>query len=399
MNYFLYRLTWWLMVGGLWLGLAPAGQAQQPPLYAHQSAATYTFGQAVHFSLQAKSQDIIEQATLFVNAPELPGAYFVAVPLLPGRDIAITYDLALTQLQFAPFTTIAYWWEVTTSVGKMTLPRQLLDYVDDRFQWRQVAYENFIVHWTGSDDTIGQAALTVLDLYQPRLELIIPAGTSPAPIRVFIYPSTADLRSALRLTGRDWVGAHARPELNVLLVTAVNPRTAMFDLSQSLPHELSHLLLYHSLGANYPNLPRWLDEGLATFFEATADPNYTFLLQEAVNNQQTLSFAQLCATFPSEAQPAIVAYAQSVSLIHYIQAEFGNRKLSDLIRAYGDGASCDSGVRQALGISLATLSGRWLEQQQTISPAGRFWQGNGLWLILLTSSFLFTAFLLWPTKG
>ena len=398
MRYIFYRLMWWLLVGGGWLGLAPAGQTQQPPLYAYQSAATYTFGQAIHFSLQAKSQGIIEQATLFVNAPELPGAYFVAVELLPGRDVAISYDLSLSQLQFAPFTAIAYWWEVVTSAGQMSLPRQTLDYVDDRFQWRQVAYENFIVHWTGSDDTIGQAALTILDLYQPRLELIIPAGTSPAPIRVFIYPSTADLRSALRLTGRDWVGAHARPELGVLLVTAVNPRTAMFDLGQSLPHELSHLLLYRSMGPSYANLPRWLDEGLATFFEATADPNYALLLQQAVNDQQTLPFAQLCATFPTEAQPAILAYAQSLSLIRYIQAEFGNRKLSELIMAYQDGASCDSGVRQALGISLATLSGRWLEQQQTVSPAGRFWQVNGLWFLLLVASFLLTAFLLWPTK-
>lgn len=394
MRYVFYRLMGWLLVGGLWLGLAPAGQAQQPPLYAHQSSATYTFGQAVHFSLQAKSEAIIEQVTLFVNAPELPGAYFVGLEFVPGRDIALSYDLSLSQLQFAPFTTIAYWWEVTTSAGNMTLPRQTLAYLDDRFQWRQVAYENFVVHWTGPDDTIGQAALTILDLYQPRLELIIPAGTTPNPIQVFIYPSTADLRSALRLTGRDWVGAHARPELGVLLVTAVNPRTAMFDLGQSLPHELSHLLLYQSMGDSYANRPRWLDEGLATFFEATTDPNYALLLQQAVNNQQTLPFAQLCAAFPTEAEPAILAYAQSVSLIRYIQAEFGNRKLSDLIQAYSNGASCDSGLRQVLGISLETLSGRWLEQQQTISPAGRFWQVNGLWLLLLIGSFLFTALLL-----
>jgi tRNA(His) 5'-end guanylyltransferase len=110
----------------------------------------------------------------------------------------------------------------------------------------------------------------------------------------------------------------------VILVTAVNPRTAAADLRQSLPHELAHFLLYQATGVAYNTLPTWFNEGLATALEAAPNPGYETLLETAVASQSTIPFADLCHSFPAAPEGALLAYAESVSLIQFIQANYGN---------------------------------------------------------------------------
>ena len=223
-------------------------RAQEDRLQA-QSVATYTFGQSMQFSLRAKSLDEISGATLFFNTPEMEGTYTVDFEIEATREVALEHELALTEVRLAPFTTVRYWWRLTTDGGTEMVDEQTLDYIDDRFQWQTVSSDGVAVFWTGDERTLGQTALDVVAQARRRAESLLPADAEP--LRIFIYPSMADLRSALRLTGRDWVGAEAMPELGLVLVTAVNARTAALDLGQSIPHELSHLLLYRATGAQY----------------------------------------------------------------------------------------------------------------------------------------------------
>jgi len=201
------------------------------------------------------------------------------------------------------------------------------------------------------------------------------------------------LRAALRLTGRDWVGAHAHPELGVLLVTAVNSRTAASDLRQSIPHEMVHYNLYQVLGVNYENLPAWFNEGLASLVEPNPNPNYELVLETAVSNQSSIPFSQLCERFPAPEEQAVLAYAQSLSFLEFIQDEYGNSGIQQLIAAYANGGDCDSGVTQALDRSMLDLEQSWLQSQQVRSPMARFFSENGVWLVLLLGSFVVTGLL------
>jgi hypothetical protein len=209
-----------------------------------------------------------------------------------------------------------------------------------------------------------------------------------------MYPTSADLRAALRLTGRDWVGAHADPELGVILVTAVNVRSAATDLGQSLPHEMLHFYLYQNMGENYHNLPTWLNEGLATLAELSPRPTYETVLQTAVADQTTIPFNQLCAGFPSEDEATLRAYAQSVAFVRYIQAQYGNQALRDLIAAYNDGATCQSGVERVLSMSLDELNQAWLHDLQPRPWLAQFWAENSLWFLLLLGGLGITSLLI-----
>ena len=375
--------------------IAAPVRAQEDEFQA-ESGATYTFGQNMRFSLRAKSADDIRSATLFFNTPEMDGTLTVDFELDPAREIELEHELSLTQVQLAPFTTVRYWWRLNTEAGSLMVDEQTLSYIDDRFQWQETVRDGIVVHWTGADSTLGQVALDVIESARPEMQVILPVAVEP--IRVFIYPSMADLRSALRLTGRDWLGADAMPELDVLLVTAVNPRTAAFDLGQSIPHELSHLMLYRVTGAQYDAVPRWFDEGLATNFETTQDATYLQLLELAVATQDTIPIKQLCATFPEADAEVRLAYAQSASWVRYIQQKYGTEVLGALVRAYTDGASCESGLQRVLGLSSDEFEREWLAHEKPVPPLTRFLRANGLWVALAGGGFLIMGLLLMPLR-
>lgn len=367
------------------------GQEEIP--FTAESDAEYRYGQIMHFSLSAESEVPIEKITLFVRAPDLPNTLTTDVEVDSGEEIQIEQSLDLTQYQLAPFTTVTYWWLVEDEKGNaFTLPEAQIDYVDDQYAWKQLEGDGVQVFWTGEDDSVGQAALDAVIKALPHQQSYIPFEP-PDPLRIYVYPSADELRAALRLTGRDWVGGHAHPELGVILVSATNPSTAEIEMEKTIPHELSHMLLYEATGANYGAIPIWFDEGLATLFEESTNGDYEVILEEAVLTNSTIPFTELCQSFPVESDKALLAYAQSSSFIRYIQAEYGNFAILQMIRALADGADCQSVTTRAIDRSLEELNEEWLEDLRPQSFLERLWQEGGIWLVaVLVGFFLMSLF-------
>ena len=383
----------------LWLGTFEV-QAQEPAAFT--SRAEYAFGQVMTFYLSAEVAEGVEHATLLFRAPEFDNTYVKERPITDtdyeANGFQIFEDVSLSEVRLAPFTVVTYWWQLQLTNGQqITLPEQTIQYVDDQFEWHNLAQEPVTVYWTGEDAVLGQIALDVVTEATPRLADFLPTAVT-APLSIYIYPTSADLRAALRLTGRDWVGAHTAPELGVILVTAVNIRTAATDLSQSIPHEMTHFLLYQSDPAHYDAVPAWLNEGLATLAEAAARPTYKSVLATAVSNQTTLPFTDLCTAFPAREEQVLLAYAQSSAFVQYLQARYGTQALRELIAAYFDGADCESGISRTLQTTLPQLNEDWLRSQQPQTPLAQFFLNNTLWLLLILGGFGITSLLV-LTKG
>lgn len=397
------RLSWLFLT--VWLVYAgrPTTVAAQSETVVIQTGAGYAFGQALHFSLAVAGQREVEGLTLFLRAPGLEGTYAAEVPVNPASQIQIDYRLDLSQTgleRLAPFTTIEYWWVISYSDGDspQQSERRELFYEDDQFDWRRLEEDGVVVHWTGGDPEPGGIVLAVVAETLPRLAAVIPLEP-PRPLRIYLYPTAGDLRAALRLTGRDWEEGHTDPGLGVILVTAVNPRTAAADLRQTIPHELAHLLLYQAAGAAYVDVPRWFNEGLARLFEAQPHPNDRVLLQAALADATTIPLADLCRQFPEGETERALAYAQSASLLRFLQATYGEQALADIVNAYASGAGCEAGLRQALGITLADLEQQWLRMERPVTPAVAFLRDYGAWLALLLVGFAMAGLLLFnPSK-
>ncbi len=381
------------------LSLVRITLAQEGATFEAEAGADYQFGQMMRFWLNASAATELEAATLFIRVAQSPSTVSIDVPVQSGTTLEASHDLDLTSERLAPFATINYWWQLQDSKGELyTVPQRSIEYADDRFEWQQLEKDNVAIHWTGDDSSLGQTGLDVVSEVLPQIQKVVPVALDE-PLRIYIYPSADDMRSALRLTGRDWVGAHAHPELGVILVPATNPRTASVDLGQSIPHELSHLLLYRAIGQAYESAPRWFDEGLAVSVEGAENSTYDNILREHAAAGDLISFDDLCRSFPAENDQALLAYAESGSLVRFIRAQYGEQRLAAMVGELGDGADCQSVTTRALGLPLDELEERWQAQQQPRSALSVIWQRGGIWLILLAAGFALMGFFLLQPHG
>ncbi|HSH04864.1 MAG TPA: peptidase MA family metallohydrolase [Anaerolineae bacterium] len=401
----------WLVMGG---GVTPVWGmpgAQSEPVVSTvpvrvESGGTYAFGQSLTFWLEVEGQKRIEGVTLFIGAATLPNTYATAVPLTPGQTISVNHQIDISAaspdriaLPLAPFATVRYWWYVHYADGSgYESVAQTLAYDDDQFAWQMTSRGGMTAYWTGDEAAIGQWALDVAEQAEAELAGLVP-GEAKRPLRIYIYPSSSDLRAALRLTGRDWVGGHAAPELGVIMVTAVNPRTALADLQRSIPHEMAHLFIYEAAGIGFRNVPRWFDEGVASLAEAGGAPGYERALAEAVARRETLPLAGLCARLPVATEEVVLAYGQSRSLLAFIEREYGRQKIGEMVLAWADGANCDTAVRRSLGLTLAQLEEAWLQSLYPRPWWQRFWGRYGIWFILLFLGGGLSGLLVWPEMG
>jgi hypothetical protein len=354
------------------------------------SSVEIAYGQKVIFRLTGQAEAEIEQIELFINSAHAATPLSVTVRFTQNdSQLTAGYDLDPTLAKLPPFAEVTYWWELSTADGEtFSVPEARFTYEDDRFDWRVLSEEDIIVHWTGNDAALGQLAWEIAADGRQKLDRNLPP-TAVSPLNLYVYPSTADLRAGLRLAGRDWQNEHTDPDLGVLLVTAVNLLTAEADLNRSIPHEFAHLRLHQLAPAI--QLPPWYEEGLALFVEENNGEREE-LVETAVADDSTLTLLTLCTNFPEEAPE--LALAQSVSLLRYIQAQFGDQALRQLGTVYLSGAGCEAGLSQTLDLSLAELNADWLAVQAPQPAWLTFLSQNVVWLLLLLASFGFLALLL-----
>lgn len=360
--------------------------AQDDGLEEFRSWATYEFGKEMHLNLETSLITQASELRLYVTSNGREDIVTTQVDLEEDLSQA-SHTLDLTQIPLAPYSKVVFWWEIIGDDGQIqVLPETTFDYLDDQFQWRKVKGEGVEINWVGEDNAKGISALRISEDVLAELSYYLPNQTSE-PFRVFIYPQISDLQASLRLTGREWVGAHAQPELGVILVAASNPQTAATDLARDISHEMTHLLMYQVLNNNYDEFPRWLEEGLATNFEPVGGDQYQEILRNALETNTTLDFVNLCRSFPTSDSAALIAYAQSESFVQFIQSEYGEFAPVQMIKAVIDGASCEEVTDITLGLTLADLSQRWLEANARPNFFERLVQGGGIWLLIILAGF------------
>jgi len=370
----------------------------QSDIVVESSTADYSFGQRVTFRLKASSVDPINKVNLFFSVQGLKDDTAVPISLEPSPHITLDYAQSLMEQNVPPFATITYWWELYDTAGRYKeSEKNDLYYADNRYDWNRIQAQregiNWDVYWVQGDVSFGQAALNVAVKSLNDIEREL-QGDQPGQIRIFIYPSEQDLRSALNLAGYDWAGGQARPELGAILVGIPNTLTAPSQMERAIPHELTHLLVYEATDHRLNGVPPWLNEGLASLNERRPDSERQVLLEQALDQERLLPLEALCAPFPQDENTARLAYAQSASVVSYLRQIHGSSVIRELLAVYADNADCEAGVIRVLGTNLKGLDSAWradlAQQGQTIVALknSAAWLALGALMALLTLPFL-----------
>jgi len=333
---------------------------------------TYAFAQHVTITLALPADAQPKAVTLFLRTSQQATEPHTIVP----KDGLAQYQRDLHKHPLPPFTEITYWWQYEGASGEdeSTAVTTFL-YKDNRFEWERLEEPQgeLTLYWvngsmelmtTGLD--VARTALDKMDAHFKRL--------ATEDVQIYIYPTQPNLEQAMRLSGTAWVAGEAHPEVGVILVAIPPNDQAISRMKMLLPHEITHLVLYRHLGnEGYANLPTWLNEGLASYFEQRPDPAYTLALDEAESTNSWLPLERLCNPFYQMASDQVtLAYAESHSVTRYIVEAYGWSGMRTLLSAYADGLNCTRGLEKAIGVDLPTLEREWkvwLGQDGHVTPS------------------------------
>jgi hypothetical protein len=335
-----------------------AGQAQaQTVVELENVSASYRYGEQITFSAQVKSSIQIGQASIVIS-DEANGLTQVQ-PLVIAENGRAEYRLDVKQNVLRPFSSVKWMYQFALADGStFQSGTYFIRYEDNRFDWQTLEAGSVKVHWYNGDASFGQAALNAAQAGLGSIGALMPLDLAQ-PTDVYIYANSDDLRGTLVLGGEDWVAGHADPALGVVMVVIEPGAEQSISMEQRIPHELMHVMMYRAVRAGYNNLPAWLREGTATLAETYPNADYDRALTEAGANNELISFKDLCASFPSDAGQAFLAYAESRSFTTYLHDTYGSSGLLSLAAAYADGIDCEHGPERAFGLPLSNLEQKW----------------------------------------
>jgi hypothetical protein len=385
----LARLSLYLICSSLLLLLTTIVNVQADgSLVVEANEPQWLFGSSLQFHLTASSSTDINSVVLAYRTAYNRGTRIERLDFEPSHQIELTHEVDLTQHPLKPFVEVEYQWTVGDAAGQqLTTTPQRFIYEDNRFTWQPPLGQQIVLHWYDRDPTFGFQASEIAEQAVERIrEMIDPALALSAPFHLYLYASEMDLASALPQMGREWAVGQVYPELRLAVLAVPPGPESTSTMRRLIPHELTHLLLYEAVGNDYAGLPPWLNEGLAVVSEEVLDPDDALVLDQAFQADQLIPLDVLCHTFPRQGDQVRLAYAQSASVVRFIQETYGHSAVKDLVAAYDNGLNCQEGVRKALKFSLSRLESQWRESLGTRSISTAQLRQIAPWLLLLLSS-------------
>ncbi|MGD9301569.1 MAG: hypothetical protein PVI13_08340, partial [Desulfobacterales bacterium] len=160
----------------------------------------------------------------------------------------------------------------------------------------------------------------------------------------------------------------------------------------TLKHELCHLLLHQHVRDS--NLARWFDEGFCQLVsdgigEMLIDKNWSGL-DAAVLAGRTLRLSRLAKNFPEDRASLMLAYAQSKSVVAYIDRHYGSTVIFNILADLKNGETMETAMIQRLSLSTYELEKEWLNHIQS-TPRWIVFLANNLYGILFFGAAILTV--------
>jgi Peptidase MA superfamily len=315
------------------------------------------FPKGLTFTFEATATQPITRVDLLYRATIEETLSLSQPTVKPGTDVSLTQTVDLETAGVPPGIGLLYHWRIYEADGGLTeTPEKPVAWTDTRFNWTTLQGQDVTVYAYNNDQSFNQAVLDRAE--QTIASLATDFGARPKrPIRIWVYNSANDFSGALAPNSEPWIAGAAFPWYGLIL--AILPDGDMSEVARIIPHEMSHQVLFAATENPFGGTPAWLDEGLAVYNQIGGKTQYPAIVKLALAHDALPSIRALNGQFPYDTQQALVAYAESLSVVTFILDHWKQEGMAKLIAAFREGTTPDDAVKQALGVDLDQLNEQW----------------------------------------
>lgn len=277
------------------------------------------------------------------------------------RDTTVhgKYLLRTSGAQYKPpGSLIEYRFIIVDSGGRsLETPKETFLYMDNRFQWEEIAEGLVAVYYYGPTSQRAELILKASTGTVTSMGALL--GVVPAqPIRVIGYNHPAQMASALpyqpkAVQAELLVQGQAWYEYGVLLMLAGDPQADGVAC-----HELTHMLVSEATREAFVRVPSWLNEGLAEYGNINPGYSYDIVLSEAISQKQLLPLRHMQA-MPGKPREILLFYGQARSVVKYLIDTHGQSKIKDLLATLKRGLPINEALKTVYGFDQDGLDNAW----------------------------------------
>ncbi len=229
--------------------------------------------------------------------------------------------------------------------------------------------------------SLAHRAAAVIDRAVPRIAPII-GTTDLRPVVAVVYPDRKAFREAVDSPPQSTVVGLATFPSGIIHIDGTG---LLSSIERIVPHEVGHVMIARAVGPALPDLPIWVNEGIAEYVAGERAAQVDPVSLRAIGRGSALKLADLDSTFRARSRQSSLAYAQSASLVNFLVDEHGEQVIVVLLVALRRTRDFDAALGEATGLRLEELEAEWR------GSIGKRWR----WHLLFQSPVLpFTLMLL-----
>jgi hypothetical protein len=261
--------------------------------------------------------------------------------------------------EIPPGSEVEVYWRIEDAAGHRLQTEPItFTYMDDRFDWQQLARGKVTLYWYDADHDVGQRLLeSALDSLA-RLEERIGIGPGQ-PIKIIVYQNKEEMEGALAFRGQVFeahittLGVVVAPDIVLLHGTHA-------DVDRTIAHELTHVVVGVATENPYNDIPAWLNEGLAMYNEGDLRGGNQTALEAAVREDRLHSIRSLTAP-TGKAEEVNLWYGEAYSVVEFLIQTYGKEKMAELLAVFKEGTPYDEAMIRVYGFDQDELDTRWRE--------------------------------------
>jgi hypothetical protein len=214
--------------------------------------------------------------------------------------------------------------------------------------------------------------------------------------KVIIAP-TRDSFFSFRADLPDWTQALAIPSAHTMVVKSPRWDPGRADFEYTLAHELVHLVTHKIVGNR--EIPRWMDEGLATFYSKEQRWRTMTALSKAATTHSLIPLTEIDHVLKFQRARAELAYQQSYSAVEYLLRTYDTEAIRTILRGVRQGWPMDRSFRKATGSTFSGFENEW--KQWVYDNYKWYWLSeidSFIWVLILLLAVLAIVIIRWRNR-